>query len=47
MKTSRSTLELEKIGKSRKREVINNERTKDWKKQVKEYEQGKSDLVNS
>lgn len=39
-------MELEKIGKSRKREVINNERTKDWQQQVKEYEQHKTDLVN-
>jgi hypothetical protein len=40
-------MELEKIGKNRKREVINNERNKDWKLQVKEYEQGKTSLVNS
>lgn len=44
MKMSRSTLSLEKIGKNKKREVINNERTKDWKAQVKEYEQSKSDM---
>jgi hypothetical protein len=28
---------LEKIGKNRKREVINNERNKDWKQQIAEY----------
>jgi hypothetical protein len=36
-KTTKPTLELEKIGKNRKREVINNERTKDWKQQIAEY----------
>lgn len=47
MKPSAPTMELEKIGKQRKRKVINNAKTNDWKEQVKEYEQSKSNVGNT
>ena len=37
-------MELERIGKSNRKEVINNERTRDWVEELKQYEQGKIDL---
>lgn len=43
-KTNRPTLELEKIGKSKRKEAINNERQRDWVEELAEYEQGKTDL---
>jgi hypothetical protein len=40
-------MELEKIGKSRKNIVLNNEQVKDWNKELREYEQGELSLVNA
>lgn len=43
-KTNRPTLELEKIGKSKRKEAINNERQRDWAEELADYEQGKIDM---
>jgi hypothetical protein len=41
LKLSRTTLDQERNGKTRKREIINSEKTRDWKTELKEYELGK------
>jgi len=41
LKMSRTTLDQERLGKSRKREVINNEMERDWETDLKDYELGK------
>jgi hypothetical protein len=41
IKLSRATLDQERIGKTRKREIINNEQERDWETELKEYERGK------
>jgi hypothetical protein len=37
LKKTKQTLELEKIGKTRKRDVINNEQKRDWEYQLKDF----------
>lgn len=37
-------MDLEKIGKTRKRIIINNERNRESKEQVKEYETGRDNV---
>jgi hypothetical protein len=46
MKLSRSTLGLERIGKNRKREVINKARNQDWKEELEDYERSETNMGN-
>lgn len=40
-------MDLERIGKNRKRVVISNERNKDWEQEVTEYVEGKVDMEHT
>ncbi|CAB4161059.1 hypothetical protein UFOVP729_28 [uncultured Caudovirales phage] len=44
---SRTTLDQERLGKSRKREVINNEMERDWETELKDYELGQLSVDNT
>jgi len=47
LKMSRTTLDQERLGKSRKREVINNEMERDWETELKDYELGQLSVDNT